>query len=209
MYSIFLDLRSELFFPFSAFPRDLESQQDGILPDPSFEGLVTATIKVITMGWLSLRSRLNGSFPHVTSFNTSTAHVEHIKHAEDFEYVENVKEIHLKYSLQDTFVPDADLPFIPAAVVRDQKLSHLDGQGRAWIVVDNVVYDCTKFINEHPGGETVIQSFVGEDCSWQFWRFHDKTVMEQWGRPLRVGRTEGIRNRFKEIPKYFGPSRIR
>jgi hypothetical protein len=28
--------------------------------------------------------------------------------------------------------------------------------------------------------------------------------MEQWGRSLRVGRTERILNRFKEPPRYFG-----
>ncbi|KAJ5758785.1 hypothetical protein N7520_005941 [Penicillium odoratum] len=161
------------------------------------------------MGWLSLRSRLNGSSPHVTSFKPSTEHVEQIKHAEHFEHAEHVEEIHLEYPIQDSSIPDSDLPYIPAAVVRDQKSSLLQGQGRVWIVVDTVIYDCTQFIDEHPGGETVIRSFVGEDCSWQFWRFHDKAIMEQWGRPLRVGRTEGIRNRFKEMPKYFGPSRSR
>ncbi|KAM3067059.1 hypothetical protein ACMFMG_011732 [Clarireedia jacksonii] len=142
------------------------------------------------MGWLSLslRSRLNDSIPH-----------DHIKYAKDLEHAEYIEDMHLEYPPQDCSVPDSDLPFIPAMV----------SQGRAWIVVDNIVYDCTKFINEHPGGETVIRSFVGEDCSWQFWRFHDKVIMEQWGQPLRVGRTEGIRNRFKEIPKYFGPSKMR
>lgn len=161
------------------------------------------------MGWLSLQSRLNGFIPPVTSFKSSSEHVEHIKHAEDIDHVEYVEEIHLAYPIQDSSVPDGDLPFIPATVVRDQKSSLSQVQGRAWIVVDNIVYDCTKFINGHPGGETVIRSFVGEDCSWQFWRFHDKAIMEQWGRPLRVGRTEGIRNRFKEIPKYFGPAKNR
>ncbi|OJJ69692.1 hypothetical protein ASPBRDRAFT_46049 [Aspergillus brasiliensis CBS 101740] len=160
------------------------------------------------MGWLSVRSSLSGSDHHVTSSKPSTEHVEDIKSTEDFEHVEHVEDTHLEYPLQPS-IADNDLPFIPAAVVRDHKLRFSQGQGRAWIVVDNIVYDCTKFINEHPGGETVIRSFVGEDCSWQFWRFHEQAIMEQWGRPLRVGRTEGVRNRFKEIPKYFGPSKIR
>ncbi|RMZ39602.1 hypothetical protein AFCA_002424 [Aspergillus flavus] len=160
------------------------------------------------MGWLSVRRPRNGPTAHVTSVKPSSEHVEHIKHAEDFEHAEHVEELYLEYPLQDS-IPDNDLPFIPAAVVRDHKLSFSKGHGRAWIVVDKIVYDCTKFIREHPGGETVIRSFVGEDCSWQFWRFHDKGIMEEWGRPLRVGRTEGIGNRFKEIPKYFGRSEMR
>lgn len=157
------------------------------------------------MGWLSLRSRSNGAFlPHITSFKPSTEHVEPIKHPENFEHVEHVEEVHLEYPLQDSSVPGNDLPFIPAAVVRSQRLSLSQGQGRPWVVVDNIVYDCTNFIDQHPGGDTVIRSFIGEDCSWQFWRFHDKETMQQFGRPLRVGRTEGIKNRFKELPKYFG-----
>ncbi|GKZ23785.1 hypothetical protein AbraIFM66951_004627 [Aspergillus brasiliensis] len=160
------------------------------------------------MGWLSLQSPLNGCKLHVTSSTSSTETIKDIKPSEDLEHVEHVEDAHLEYPLQPS-IADSDLPFIPATVVTDHKLRFSQGQGRAWIVVDNIVYDCTEFINEHPGGDTVIRSFVGEDCSWQFWRFHDKAIMEQWGRPLRVGRTEGVRNRFKEVPKYFGPSKIR
>jgi hypothetical protein len=50
----------------------------------------------------------------------------------------------------------------------------------------------------------VIESFIGEDCSWQFWRFHVKEVMEEFGRLLRVGRTEGVRNRFPEPTRWVG-----
>lgn len=81
-------------------------------------------------------------------------------------------------------------------------------ESELWIVIDNVVFDCTDFIAEHPGGKQVILSFVGEDCSWQFWRFHGKNEMEQYGRALRVGRTQGVKNRFQEPPRYVGLSRL-
>ena len=77
-----------------------------------------------------------------------------------------------------------------------------------WIVIDNIVYDCTDFVLDHPGGEQVIMSFVGEDCSWQFWRFHSKDTMAQNGLPLRIGRTEGIENRFIEPKRFAGLSRF-
>jgi hypothetical protein len=32
--------------------------------------------------------------------------------------------------------------------------------------------------------------------------------MRDFGRPLRVGRTEGVNNRFKEPPRYFGLARM-
>jgi cytochrome b involved in lipid metabolism len=76
------------------------------------------------------------------------------------------------------------------------------------IVVNNIVYDCTKFIKEHPGGEQIIRAFGGAECTWQFWRFHRKNEMEEFGRPLRVGRTTGMVNKFKEPSKYVGLRRL-
>jgi len=66
------------------------------------------------------------------------------------------------------------------------------------------VFDCLKFLKEHRGGEQIIKSFGGAECTWQFWRFHGKKEMEDFGRPLRVGRTEGLVNKFKETQKYIG-----
>ncbi|KAJ5974111.1 hypothetical protein N7481_011321 [Penicillium waksmanii] len=158
------------------------------------------------MGWLGLRSRLHDGLTsfepvptQVTDFKSVTEHVEKV---ETIDHISASPPF--AYTLQDPSVPDDALPFIPPAIVRNQRLCLSLANGLAWIVVDNIVYDCTKFIKEHPGGDTVIRSFIGEDCSWQFWRFHSKTIMEKWGRYLRVGRTEGIVNRFKEPPRYFG-----
>jgi cytochrome b involved in lipid metabolism len=66
------------------------------------------------------------------------------------------------------------------------------------------VYDCSNFVKEHPGGGQIINSFGGAECSWQVWRFHGKKEMEEFGKPLRVGRTNGMKNRFKEPKKYVG-----
>jgi hypothetical protein len=70
------------------------------------------------------------------------------------------------------------------------------------IVIDSVVYDCTSWADEHPGGDNVIREFDGQDCSWQFWRFHNKKDMARYGVVLRIGRTEGVGNRFEEPNRY-------
>ena len=75
-------------------------------------------------------------------------------------------------------------------------------------MIDDIVYDCIKFISEHPGGEQIIRSFAGAECSWQFWRFHGKKEIEEFGRALRVGRTKGMKNKYKEPPKYVGLRRL-
>jgi cytochrome b involved in lipid metabolism len=80
--------------------------------------------------------------------------------------------------------------------------------GKEVIVVDCIVFDCTHFISEHPGGEQIIRSFAGAECSWQFWRFHGEKEMKNFGKKLRVGRTEGLENKFKEPPKYVGLRRF-
>ncbi|KAJ9158219.1 hypothetical protein NKR19_g3546 [Coniochaeta hoffmannii] len=91
-----------------------------------------------------------------------------------------------------------ELPFITASTVMASATS-----GRHWIVIDDIVYDCTNFITEHPGGQEVLKPFQGYDCSWQFWRFHGKQEMAQ-AKELRVGRTAGVKNKFKERPRFVG-----
>ncbi|KAI9039879.1 cytochrome b5-like heme/steroid binding domain-containing protein [Aspergillus affinis] len=170
------------------------------------------------MSWLALRSRLQESATvtpvstEVANHKGSTEHVEHVEHVKHiappnrFQHAQKFdnKLSGSKFSFQDLSIAEDALPFIPPTVVKDQRSLLSQGQGRAWTVVNNIVYDCTDFIQQHPGGDTVIRSFVGEDCSWQFWRFHSKEIMDQWGRPLRVGRTEGAENRFSEPPRFFG-----
>ncbi|KAL4748341.1 cytochrome b5-like heme/steroid binding domain-containing protein [Aspergillus terricola var. indicus] len=121
--------------------------------------------------------------------------------------------------------PDSELPYIDSSIVslveqhwnKATSTTHSSSttnpappveQLPAWIVIDNIVYDCTSFQHSHPGGPVVIRSFVGQDCSWQFWRFHGKEHMMKFGRPLRIGKTSGIRNRFTEPPRYVGLSSV-
>jgi hypothetical protein len=54
----------------------------------------------------------------------------------------------------------------------------------------------------------VIESFGGAECSWQFWRFHGKKEMEDFGKPLRVGRTKGLVNKYEEPARYVGLSSL-
>ncbi|XP_034489690.1 cytochrome b5 isoform X2 [Drosophila innubila] len=37
-----------------------------------------------------------------------------------------------------------------------------------WLVIDNKVYDVTKFLNEHPGGEESLMSVAGVDGTKDF-----------------------------------------
>jgi cytochrome b involved in lipid metabolism len=169
------------------------------------------------MGWLQI-SRKSPVAPKRADDIYSTIkkgiasiHIEHAESVPRSSKATLPSEPRPQYPLQPENVPDEDLPFIPAkevacrrcpglTVTRDEDFHHTD----LWIVVDHIVYDCSGFIDDHPGGRQVIVSFVGEDCSWQFWRFHNKEIMQQYGRPLRIGRTQDVKNRFIEPKRYVG-----
>lgn len=156
------------------------------------------------MGWLKATS---GARPRaVLEFSQKHAEDSYSEHVEDISLESEVisKDQVPRYLCVDITVADEDLPFIPASEVQARKTSKTE----LWIVVDDVVYDCSVFVDEHPGGVQVIESFRGEECSWQFWRFHNKIHMNDFGRPLRVGRTSGIQNRFKERPRYYGLKKL-
>ncbi|KAL4866629.1 hypothetical protein BDV12DRAFT_198979 [Aspergillus spectabilis] len=178
------------------------------------------------MGWLTLRRRAETPNP------TPAAQSEKIgAYSEHTEEITNPTQsppqiqsqarsfLGKKYTLHDPSIPDSDLPYIdPSTLSLVEKhwtkaanadtTSSPESTPCAWIVADNTVYDCTDFQHEHPGGPAVICSFVGQDCSWQFWRFHSKEHMTVFGRGLRIGRTSGIKNRFKEAPRYVGLSSL-
>ncbi|KAH7411515.1 fatty acid desaturas-like protein [Cadophora sp. MPI-SDFR-AT-0126] len=150
------------------------------------------------MGWLNLRNRTSVDSrcqpPHGTiqgNLKTVTRHIETV----------SLDSKRSEFPFIDSSVPDDRLPLIPSEKVIKQASVEAGG---LFIVIDNVVYNCTDFLMEHPGGDQIIKSFGGSECSWQFWRFHGSKEMEEFGRPLRVGRTEGISNRFQEPSKYVG-----
>lgn len=37
-----------------------------------------------------------------------------------------------------------------------------------WLVIHNKVYDVTKFLNEHPGGEEILLEYSGQDATENF-----------------------------------------
>ena len=180
------------------------------------------------MGWLQL-SRRQGQHSH-DSASIDARPKQGLEQVEDIEHIEHIQghcaesvlganqtQRARKYPFLPQTTPDYNFPLIPKDEVLSKRRpgalsttssvrSHSIDD--CWIVVDNVVYDCTEFIEEHPGGEQVILSFLGEDCSWQFWRFHGREQMEQSGRPLRIGRTNGIENRFKEPSRFVGLSKL-
>ncbi|THZ82601.1 hypothetical protein D6C84_05681 [Aureobasidium pullulans] len=150
------------------------------------------------MGWLQLKRNYTATQFYTSPAKPKDADSEHV------EYAQIDTSQPLRYPPVSEDLPDNKLPLIPASTVID-KNSRGD---RLWIVMDDIIYDCTDFASSHPGGSTVIQSFDGKDCSWQFWRFHTRKHMRDSGRALRIGRTKGVENPYKEPPRYVGLRKI-
>ncbi|KAJ9633827.1 uncharacterized protein PV06_05668 [Exophiala oligosperma] len=56
-----------------------------------------------------------------------------------------------------------------------------------YIVVDEDVYDLTKFQDEHPGGKKILQRVAGKDASKQFWKYHNESILKKYKGKLQVG----------------------
>ncbi|KAI0514708.1 acyl-CoA dehydrogenase/oxidase [Xylaria bambusicola] len=56
-----------------------------------------------------------------------------------------------------------------------------------WIVVDEDVYDLTKFQDEHPGGKKILSRVAGKDASKQFWKYHNEGVLKKYKPSLQIG----------------------
>lgn len=58
-----------------------------------------------------------------------------------------------------------------------------------WIVVDDNVYDVSRWCWKHPGGERIIGSYAGQDASEAWYAFHiDRKSVMKYMKPLCIGR---------------------
>lgn len=147
------------------------------------------------MGWMSGKVNAHGSGARAVLSLERQYKEDGMK--PDVSFVEDVDVS--KPETSPTGASEHNLPFISA-----QKVSMAYDSGLLWVVIDDVVYDCTQFADTHPGGADVLEPFMGSDCSWQFWRFHGKNEMEDFGVALRIGWTRGVRNKYKERPRFIG-----
>jgi len=71
----------------------------------------------------------------------------------------------------------------------------------AWVAIDGVVYDVTKFASVHPGGALVLLRTAGTDATKDFNVMHSPAVLKrpQFQR-LRVGRLDVRRRKEERLP---------
>ncbi|QQK39761.1 Acyl-CoA dehydrogenase, putative [Penicillium digitatum] len=69
---------------------------------------------------------------------------------------------------------------------KEDVASHSKGDS-PWIIIDEDVYDVSKFQDEHPGGKKILQRVAGKDASKQFWKYHNDGVLKRYKAQLQIG----------------------
>ncbi|KAI9015387.1 putative acyl-CoA dehydrogenase [Hyaloraphidium curvatum] len=72
-------------------------------------------------------------------------------------------------------------------VFTPQEVAGHANEQSAWIIINQKVYDVTKFAAEHPGGKKILLNVAGKDASKQFATFHSPAVEAQYLPKLLVG----------------------
>lgn len=61
----------------------------------------------------------------------------------------------------------------------------------AWVIVDDRVYDVTKFADLHPGGARLLHEYAGKDATAVFFQLHRREVLDKFGAQMLVGTLDG------------------
>ncbi|KAH0287725.1 hypothetical protein KCU62_g5752, partial [Aureobasidium sp. EXF-3399] len=96
------------------------------------------------MGWLQLnRQQITTSLPEKCPEKEKDSTTT---------FIENVNTTYTAtsqlYPTQPLQTPNSQLPFISPATIATVTADH----HVLWLVIDNIIYDCTDFISGHPGG---------------------------------------------------------
>lgn len=57
----------------------------------------------------------------------------------------------------------------PTTLITRSEVKHHCDATSCWIIVDDKVYDVTKFLELHPGSEEIILEYGGGEASGSFW----------------------------------------
>ncbi|KAK9903043.1 hypothetical protein M0R45_001294 [Rubus argutus] len=102
------------------------------------------------------------------------------------------KERHLETESNQTLKKSVSSPFMNTSskVYSMSEVKRHNTPQSTWIVVHGHVYDCTKFVNDHPGGADSILINAGMDCTEEFEAIHSdkaKKMLEEF----RIGEVVG------------------
>ncbi|KAL4874415.1 cytochrome b5-like heme/steroid binding domain-containing protein [Aspergillus karnatakaensis] len=84
---------------------------------------------------------------------------------------------------------------------KDELLIH-NRDGDLWLAIDGVVYDLTRFSDEHPGGTKILVGVAGTDASKKFRKYHGDNILQRYAKEYKIG-TLKIDVEVKESKGFF------
>ncbi|CAH3973381.1 unnamed protein product [Pieris brassicae] len=74
-----------------------------------------------------------------------------------------------------------------AKIFTRKQVSELESKENAAIIIDNVVYDVSGFLEDHPGGPEVLLNNAGQDASRCFHEVGHSEDARAWRERFRIG----------------------
>ncbi|CAG2100284.1 unnamed protein product [Medioppia subpectinata] len=81
---------------------------------------------------------------------------------------------------------------------RDEVRDH-DDTDSLWVIVDGYVYDVTRFLEEHPGGQEVLKEYGGDDATHRFDEVGHSADALDMMKKYRIGRALGDDLEFQDF----------
>jgi cytochrome b involved in lipid metabolism len=63
-----------------------------------------------------------------------------------------------------------------------------------WIIINGKVYDVTKWIRKHPGGDILLLGIAGQDASMPFVSYHDQKKIDLLIRRFEIGSVKNYKS---------------
>jgi sulfite reductase alpha subunit-like flavoprotein len=76
----------------------------------------------------------------------------------------------------------------PRQIDVSEVAEHNDERAGYWVIIDRVVYDLTRFIDLHPGGQRIVQAYAGMDATHGYARaHHERPEVDAMREMYRIG----------------------
>lgn len=68
-----------------------------------------------------------------------------------------------------------------------EEISIHNTENDIWIVINEIVYDVTDFLDQHPGGKSMLLNVAGTDATDYFEALHQPKILEEYGEEYKIG----------------------
>ncbi|KAL4867213.1 hypothetical protein BDV12DRAFT_186856 [Aspergillus spectabilis] len=97
---------------------------------------------------------------------------------------------------------DSPIPVDFERIYSGEELLIHNRDGDLWLAIDGIVYDLTRFSDEHPGGTKILVSVAGTDATKKFRKYHGDNILQRYAKDYKIG-TLKLDVQIKESKGFF------